>query len=69
MMDISTEDIWAEIDEAVGYDDVPPNAVTVRDVMMHKGVSDAIARRALEKLEAKGWQTGTRGNKKYWWPG
>jgi len=69
MMDISTEDIWAEIDEAVGYDDIPPNAVTVRDVMMHKGITEPVARRAMEKLEAKGWKTGKRGNIRHWWPG
>jgi L-amino acid N-acyltransferase YncA len=69
MMDISTEDIWAEIDEAIGYDDIPENAVTVRDVMMHKGITEAIARRAMEKLEEKGWKTGKSGNRRYWWPG
>jgi len=68
MMDINTEDIWAEIDDAIGYDDIPDNAVTIRDVMERKGISEDVARRTMRKLEAKGWQTGMRGMYKYWWP-
>ena len=68
MMDISTDEIWAEIDEAIGYDDIPDHAVTVRDLMDRKGITEPVARRALEKLEAKGWQTGSHSGRRYWWP-
>jgi len=73
MMKISTDDIWAEIDDAMGNDDVPEHAITVQDVMEARGVSEDVARRTLRKLEDKGWQTGkrscSRGRVKYWWPG
>jgi len=69
MMDIDTDAIWAEIDDAIRYDDIPDHAVTVKDVMAQRNVSMDAARRALRKLEANGWQTGKRGMYKYWWPG